>query len=90
MGAYEFGSTAGIGDEVTVAGIKLYPNPASTILNVGGEFAFAKAELFNLQGQLMSTSTSKEINVSSLKTGMYLIRVTSQSGSIATERFIKK
>jgi hypothetical protein len=91
MGAYEFGSTAGINDEVVAMTIKLYPNPVSDLLNVMVEnFAFAKAYLYNLQGQQILTTTESSINVSELKTGLYLIKIQSENGTIATERFIKR
>ncbi|MGB5980530.1 MAG: choice-of-anchor Q domain-containing protein [Nonlabens sp.] len=88
MGAYEFGSTAGI-DEVTIEEIRLYPNPASTILNVGGVHAFAKAYLFNLQGQLMMESSQKKIDVQELKAGIYLINILDENGVSTTKKFVK-
>ncbi len=90
LGAYEFGSTAGIGNEVIEEiRMKIYPNPATDILNVGGDLAFAKAEIFNIQGQQVATSQSKQISVAQLNSGIYLIRVTTTDGQQVTQRFIK-
>lgn len=89
MGAYEFGATAGI-EEVNQLTISLYPNPATTILNIDcGNYAFAKAEIYNLQGQRVAISKTEEIDVQELKTGMYIIKVTTQNDAIASQQFIK-
>jgi hypothetical protein len=90
IGAYEFGSTAGIND-VEQLFISLYPNPASDILHVTvGKYAFAKAEIYNLQGQQVAISKTEEVQVQGLKTGMYVIKVTTQNGDVASQQFIKK
>ncbi len=89
MGAYEFGATASIEESANLK-FTLYPNPVSYILNVDcGDSAFAKAEIFNLQGQRVATSKTKEINVQELKTGMYLIKVETTDGAVASQQFIK-
>lgn len=90
MGAYEFGATAGINDLEQLS-ISIYPNPVIDILNVTiGNYVFAKAIVYNLQGQQILISQTEEINVQDLKTGMYIIKVTTETGEIATEQFIKK
>ncbi|GAK89539.1 hypothetical protein JCM19297_1367 [Nonlabens ulvanivorans] len=90
MGAYEFGSTASI-NEVEQLSISLYPNPAIDMITVAVENnAFAKAEIYNLQGQRVAISKETTIQVSELRTGMYILRITTDNGSIGTQQFIKK
>ncbi|PPK93652.1 putative secreted protein (Por secretion system target) [Nonlabens xylanidelens] len=90
MGAYEFGATAGIND-VEQLSMSLYPNPVTNIINIiVKNNAFAKAEVYNLQGQQILISQTEEVNVQDLKTGMYIIKVTTETGEIATKQFIKK
>ncbi|AGC75524.1 fibronectin type III domain protein [Nonlabens dokdonensis DSW-6] len=89
MGAYEFGATAGI-EENSKLEFVLYPNPASNVLNVVSDLAFAKAEIYNLQGQRVITSNEAAIQVADLKTGMYIIKIVTEDGATATQQFIKK
>ena len=78
-------------EELEQSSFELYPNPATNRVNIDcGDLAFAKAEIFNLQGQQVATAQSNQIAVGQLKAGIYLIRVTSTSGQQVTQRFIKK
>lgn len=65
-------------DNVPYAGKKVYPNPANnhiTILEYQGTFNF---EIYDMMGRLVlhsTTSTNGQIDISSLSTGLYNIRV---------------
>ena len=90
MGAIEFNGTASI-EEVNLLSIKLHPNPVTDVLNVEiGYSAFAKAEIYNLQGQQVAISKEPTIQVADLRAGMYLIKVVTKDGATATQQFIKK
>ena len=89
MGAYEFQSTAGL-EDLDKLTVSLYPNPAGNLLNVISDLAFAKAEIYNLQGQQVAISKEPTIQVADLRAGMYLIKVVTKDGATATQRFIKK
>ncbi|ARN79001.1 hypothetical protein BST97_13940 [Nonlabens spongiae] len=90
IGAYEFGSTAGL-DNSKLSKISVYPNPAVDMIYVDcGDLAFAKAELFNLHGQVVKRSTQNKIEVAGLKTGFYILKVEIKGGNTTTKRiFIK-
>ncbi|MCQ2277312.1 MAG: T9SS type A sorting domain-containing protein [Bacteroidales bacterium] len=73
---------------------KLWPNPASNILNIefSGEFS-GDILLFDMTGRLLKT-TEKEseitsIDVSDLTSGVYFIHFVSQNGTF-TKKFVKK
>ncbi len=84
IGAIEFQTTASI-DELDLLQIKIYPNPASDVIYVDcGEHAFAKARLHNLQGQLIKSSSRAQMDVSSLKSGFYIISLELEGG-LSTE-----
>ena len=73
--------------------ITVYPNPASNYLNVtlAGDEA-ATVQLFNLVGQQVYSETavnSASINVSSLKAGVYMLKV-SQNGKVYTSKVVVK
>ena len=67
----------------------LYPNPASDILNIEMESELQSVEFYSLQGQKVLSATEKQINVSNLAAGMYMVRVTAVDGAVATQKFVK-
>lgn len=88
------GATSGIIDEASDLSLSVYPVPATRILNV----SFEKGANYSLisvagkkamqTGRLQNELTS--IDISSLKTGMYLLRVITDEGNIITKRVIKQ
>jgi hypothetical protein len=68
----------------------LFPNPTSDILNIQTEAAIETVEIFNLQGQRILTSQQKQINVSQLQAGAYLIRIQDSNNNVISQKFIKK
>ncbi|HLP65464.1 carbohydrate binding domain-containing protein [Flavobacterium sp.] len=73
--------------------IKMYPNPASTLLTIDAEEAIEKVSVFNLLGQeVISVSPSNELvtlDVASLQTGIYVVK-TNINGVISSTKFIKE
>ena len=90
-------------DEVTVTGgtgtgiaennnsISIYPNPATTVLNVEAE-GYNTVEIVNILGQVVygaNATSNMQINVSDLNNGVYFVRLNGANGT-ATQKFIKK
>jgi hypothetical protein len=69
--------------------LQLFPNPVKDVLNIKMNDDLSQAIIYNLQGQKVIESTTKQINVSNLENGVYFIKVNSE-GKNATKRFIKK
>jgi len=68
----------------------MYPNPTNDVLNIDMEKEVKTVEIYSLQGQKVLSATTKEINVSSLSNGTYLMRLEDIDGAIQTQRFIKE
>jgi DNA-binding beta-propeller fold protein YncE len=68
----------------------LYPNPASDILNIETENDLKSVEIYSIQGQKVLSAGSKEINISNLTSGLYLVQVTDIDDIIATQKLIIK
>ena len=70
----------------------LYPNPTDSVLNIKTkkDIAISSASIYNTIGQLVliSTGDCNSIDVSSLKTGSYFIKIVSNIGT-ASSKFIK-
>lgn len=92
MGAYEFGSMALGTDDFDVAEneIKLYPNPVFNTLNIEiYDLNISDIQVYDMLGKQIIKTTSIQIDVSNLKQGIYLLKVSTISGDIV-KRFIKQ
>ncbi|RZS99361.1 T9SS type A sorting domain-containing protein [Aquimarina brevivitae] len=70
--------------------VVLFPNPASfsvSIENKNLSQELQKIEFYNEQGALMYTSSTKTVNVSSFKKGLYIVKIY-QKGKTITKRMI--
>lgn len=75
------------------ANINIYPNPASSSINitVNDNTTVASTRVLNVMGQeVITTLTSNSINVADLKAGIYFIEVNDNEGNIARKKFIKQ
>jgi hypothetical protein len=70
--------------------VKLYPNPVRDILNIEIENDIQSIEIYNIQGQKVLSSNQKQLNVSDLATGMYIVRIQDIDNNIATKKIVIK
>jgi hypothetical protein len=70
-----------------ISSFKIYPNPSKNRVTIGlsSNLILEKIEIFNNVGLLITTSQEKEINTSTLSSGVYFIIVTTNG-----MRFVKK
>jgi hypothetical protein len=72
--------------------IALYPNPTQDYFQVNT--AIAKAQVYSITGQMVKEFSAKasgdQLNISELKTGMYLVKITDNFGRVKTTRLIKE
>ncbi|MCB9034958.1 MAG: T9SS type A sorting domain-containing protein [Chitinophagales bacterium] len=78
----------------TTFSIKLYPNPATTHIYLSGIKDEVEVAIFNINGQQVLTQNinkDKLLNIQTLSSGMYLVRVTNTTnGSFGVAKFIKQ
>ena len=76
--------------DIALENIRLYPNPASSILNISNA-ENADIEIYNLLGQLIVSKKNldrdDQIEVASLKTGTYLVKI-SKDNAIKVEKLV--
>ncbi len=92
IGAYENGAVLSVSD-VSGSSLKVYPNPTTGILHFPSQFSNAMFKVFSITGLLLDSGkiTTKTINLSSLKNGVYLLQITEpNSRKIQTSKVIKK
>ncbi len=77
--------------EVSKAGIKIYPNPASSYLELGGiEWGqFFQYSIFDISGRkvLHDNTNDNTIDISSLSNGAYFLNVSTDKGSFVEKLF---
>jgi hypothetical protein len=67
-----------------------YPNPATEELNIVSENNIVKVTIYNMNGQEVKTSTETKINISTLPSGMYFVKVLDQNNQVITQKLIKE
>ena len=68
----------------------IYPNPVQDILKIQSDKEVQFVELFNLQGQKVKTFNQKQLAISDLSSGVYIIKITTLDNIEIIKRFIKK
>lgn len=71
----------------------VYPNPAKTILHVKSESPITQLAILDLSGraihkQVASILTELDVDVSALRSGIYILRVFTSDKGVASKRFI--
>lgn len=82
LGAYEYNSTLSVDDiSLNENTVKLYPNPATDVVNIKTNQTIKNVAVFNVNGQkVLDIANQSQINISNLPTGMYFLNInTNQS-----------
>ena len=73
--------------------VKMYPNPASNVLNIESVGTIQNIAIYNVLGQevmnKLSNETSVSLDVSGLNSGIYVIK-TKIDGTVSSSKFIKE
>ncbi|WP_299116069.1 FG-GAP-like repeat-containing protein [uncultured Winogradskyella sp.] len=79
-------------EEPIIEKVLIYPNPTKDILNIETNFELKEVEIFNVLGQkVLMDFNNKKVNVSSLISGTYFLKINDTSDSVTqTIRFIKR
>ncbi|MGB2273427.1 MAG: T9SS type A sorting domain-containing protein [Flavicella sp.] len=79
-------SVPGLGATNTV---EVYPNPASSVVNINGASSLISVQLFDVTGALVfSAGAVSSIDVSSFVSGIYLMKFKSADGTIVTKKVL--
>jgi hypothetical protein len=91
MGVFEYNATLSTGAfELAKNQIQLYPNPTTSVLNIKMDGNLKQATVYSVLGAKVLETTSKSLNTDHLKSGLYLITIEEETGSVTTKRFIKQ
>jgi hypothetical protein len=71
--------------------VAVYPNPTSDFVMVTSQSSIAQIEVYSYVGHLVKKNKNQDrIDISSLKTGLYFIKIKDINGNFATEKVLKK
>jgi hypothetical protein len=80
-------------DSFAVSKVKLYPNPASNVLNIESVGTIQNIAIYNVLGQevmnKLTNQTLVSLDVSGLNAGVYVIK-TAIDGTVSSTKFIKE
>ena len=93
IGNFYFGATCealSINDNA-LSQLSVYPNPSSDVININtpSSVEIISTELYDVLGNVVLRGATNQLNVSSLSTGMYLLNITTNQGSISKKVFRK-
>ena len=89
-GTYTFGQVTST-DDLAIAPIELYPNPATNYFQVDNGQKVNSVEIFNLLGVKVAESTNTQnVDVSSLKAGLYFVRLLDRTEKVITTQRLQK
>jgi hypothetical protein len=88
-------NSADLGHTIPNTTIKLYPNPATSIVSIEGDFAgLAEVKIMDSKGSLLATTNisnqANTIDVSGFTAGIYVVEITSKSFHGFQKMFINK
>jgi hypothetical protein len=83
-------TTAGIAESTDNQQFSIYPNPANTLVYIQTDKEISHIQIFNLYGQLIKTTQTKNIQIDELISGLYFIKVTLRNGNEWTSKLVIK
>lgn len=94
MGIYPVVNFVAGVNEKSALSAKTYPNPATEVLNIQLNTNASSVSILGLDGKVLSTekvnSNEVSVNVANLVSGMYVYELTSTSGEVVRNSFVKK
>ena len=87
--ASQDGSTLTIENLDLLDGIYIYPNPTADKIYISSN-EFVTAEIFNVVGQKIITTTNNNIDMTEFVSGTYALRITTSNKNSKTFKIIKK
>ncbi|WP_299050797.1 T9SS type A sorting domain-containing protein [uncultured Polaribacter sp.] len=88
---YNYNGATASRDEFNSFAFKAYPNPTTSKLTIDDTgFSVKNMEVYNILGKKIMSSFSNSINLEDIDSGVYILKVNTIDGRIATKRIVKK
>lgn len=76
-------------NDIKETSYSIYPNPTSELLHIQSSEMLEDVTLINSLGQVVLKTKEKQLNISELATGIYILKMKFQNGVQTTERVVK-
>jgi len=78
-------------DDVFASKFSVYPNPSTDVINIRTDETLDKTELYNTLGQLILNKdrNTKQLNIYSIKSGIYLLKIYSGNKTVTKKVIIE-
>ena len=80
----------GVSDISGASQAKIYPNPATDVINIASDKKIANVSVFDASGKVVKTTTETTINISNLVKGSYVVSIRYADGTAESRKVIKK
>jgi hypothetical protein len=91
---YQYNSTLSVDSFENNISVDIYPNPVKNELFINTQLNLKSVEIYDVTGKqilrLDDIENDKSINLSSLKKGIYLVKLKTPSGDFQTKKIIKQ
>lgn len=93
LGVEMVATAAGVDDNSENANVIVYPNPASSQINIDAE-NISSVEIYNAVGQMVYSNDTEASNIvidaSSFENGLYIINLTNVDGTVSSQKIVIK
>ena len=72
--------------------MEIYPNPVIDVAYLDANFEMKSVEIYDINGRIVTKALNvwRQMNVNTLKSGLYLMKLTDVNGAVFNKKFIKK
>ena len=85
------GSLSTTENNISKGGIKIYPNPTTSIIKIDSNEKIKSFELYNISGQLIEKGGKvEEISLENNASGVYIIKIILENNEVSVSKVIKK
>ncbi len=84
-----FQSTLSINNNELANSIEIYPNPASSVINIRSQIAIKNSELFDVLGKKIMTSNQTTMDINAIQSGIYFLKVNTNQGYLIKRIVVK-
>ncbi len=76
-------------NEINQNALNIYPNPSVGSINIDYNERFSTINIINLQGKTILKSNTKNIDISGLENGIYIVQIATENG-VLNSKFVKQ
>ena len=88
---YEYDQALSISEKNKASEFSIYPNPTANLLHIESEIAIKEIQFIDLLGRsaMQIQNPASSISISTLNTGLYMVKIIFEDGNIALKKILK-